>query len=283
MNMDRESHTAVAAGGKIYVISGLRYASGKVVYLRDVSAYDPTSDSWSSVATTPGDAYAATAELINGKIYIASIASDGNPPLYVFDPATSAWSVAAAVPYDDPATGSCPMLDDYLVAVTPNGAHSGRLTVQIYQASTNQWLRGEDFASSDNRWFAVACIGTDLYLAGGYQQYLSTTTFGGILKYDAVNGVWSPLSATMATPRSSHAAVALNGEIIVLGGRDADGRPLRSVEAYSPTTNSWRKLPSMLRPRSGFDAVVLNGKIYVLGGDSDGPSASVEVYVPAPR
>jgi hypothetical protein len=39
----------------------------------------------------------------------------------------------------------------------------------------------------------------------------------------------------------------------------------------------------MLRPRSGFDAVVLNGKIYVLGGDSDGPSASVEVYAPAPR
>lgn len=284
MNIERQSHTAVAAAGKIYVMSGVRYVSPNWVYLRDVSAYDPGSDSWSSVATIPGDAFAATAELIHGKIYIASDRSDGSPPLFIFDPATGAWSTGAAVPYDDPASGSCPMLDDYLVSITPNGAYSGRLTVQLYRASTNEWLRGTDFGWSDDRWFSVACIDTDLYLMGGYRQFLSTTTFGGILKYDAVNGVWSQPSATMATPRSAHASVVLNGEIIVLGGLDADGRPLRSVEAYSPTTNSWRKLPSMLRPRRDFDAVVLNGKIYVLGGAGDGgPTASVEIYVPSPR
>jgi Kelch motif len=284
MNIERQSHTSVAAGGKIYVISGVRYVSPNWVYLRDVSAYDPAADSWTSVATIPGDAFAATAELIHGKIYIASDRSDGSPPLFIFDPATGAWSTGAAVPYDDPASGSCPMLDDYLVSITPNGAYSARLTVQLYRTSTNEWLRGTDFAWSDDRWFSVACIDTDLYLVGGYRQFLSTTTFGGILKYDAVNGVWSQPSATMAIPRSAHASVVLNGEIIVLGGLDKDGRPLRSVEAYSPTTNSWRKLPSMLRPRRDFDAVVLNGKIYVLGGDSDGgPTASVELYVPSPR
>lgn len=103
----------------------------------------------------------------------------------------------------------------------------------------------------------------------------------------------------MPTPRSNAAAatapcpdgLGLRGTCVyVFGGTDG-GTTLTTVEAYSPTTNTWATLPSMQTPRAGHagtaapcpGALKLKGTcVYAIGGgNTTTPDlASVEVYSP---
>ncbi len=85
--------------------------------------------------------------------------------------------------------------------------------------------------------------------------------------YDPVTDTWQSL-APMPSPRIAPVAVALNGEIYVIGGFDPyyywSANP--TVEIYNIATNTWRKGPRLPYGCSWAAGVVLNGKIYVLGG-----------------
>ncbi|HYK87865.1 MAG TPA: kelch repeat-containing protein [Acidobacteriota bacterium] len=271
----RRSHAAVALSGKIYVIGGL---DSDMKSLSSVEIYDPAGDTWTAGVPLPVAMFRHTAEVVAGKIYV--IPSNGSA-IRIFDPGTNTWSTGPNAPYSDPAHGSCAMFDDYVVVATPNGAFSGSISVPIYQISTGKWGWGTAYPTSDRRWFSVACIGGDMYLAGGYTQFMSTKTQKTMLKYHATTpAAWTTLSTAMNEARELSAAVALNGKIVVLGGEGSSG-PLRSNEAYNPLTATWESVPSMLRPREEFDAVVLNGSIYAIGGISGGTVlGQVERYTP---
>lgn len=71
-----------------------------------------------------------------------------------------------------------------------------------------------------------------------------------------------------------------NSKIIALGGTDADGNVLKSVEVFDTSTDKWstsRQLldlavpPSLPDPRTGAGAVIYKNTIYIFGGsDVDG-------------
>lgn len=99
-------------------------------------------------------------------------------------------------------------------------------------------------------------------------------------------------AAPMSTPRAELSAVVLEGKIYAIGGRDEDGKALRTVERYDPSTEQWEEVAPMNRARYGATAVVWDGRILVIGGrgpeDDDGVGnaeyealSSVEAYVPA--
>lgn len=50
-----------------------------------------------------------------------------------------------------------------------------------------------------------------------------------------------------------------------VGGFDGANR-LRSAEAYSPVTNTWRTIPTMFNPRSNFGIEVVDDLLFVVGG-----------------
>ena len=66
----------------------------------------------------------------------------------------------------------------------------------------------------------------------------------------------------------SSTCAAVNGELLAVGGRDKDRKPLSAIHKYNPTTNSWDLISNM--PTARYDclvAVLPTNKILIVGGD----------------
>ena len=93
----------------------------------------------------------------------------------------------------------------------------------------------------------------------------------------------------MGTGRHSHAAVALDGHLYVLGGEHEDNNlfgeepeTLASVERYDPVTDTWEAVAPMGTARTHHVAVAMNGAIIAATGyDGDHYLRSCERYDPA--
>lgn len=72
--------------------------------------------------------------------------------------------------------------------------------------------------------------------------------------------------APMRLPRTEVSAATVGGEIVVLGGFTIDGGASRRADAYSPTRDSWRRLPDLPIGVHHAMAVGAGGRAYVLGG-----------------
>jgi N-acetylneuraminic acid mutarotase len=74
------------------------------------------------------------------------------------------------------------------------------------------------------------------------------------------------VAAPLPTPRTEVAASRLGREIVVVGGFLADGRSSARVDAYSPATDRWRRLPNLPAAVNHAAAASAAGRLYVLGG-----------------
>jgi N-acetylneuraminic acid mutarotase len=75
--------------------------------------------------------------------------------------------------------------------------------------------------------------------------------------------------AAMPVPRTEVAAAVVGSEIVVLGGFTLDGKASARVDAYSPTRDSWRRLPDLPMGVHHAMAGGAAGRLYVLGGYND--------------
>ena len=87
----------------------------------------------------------------------------------------------------------------------------------------------------------------------------------GITKVD---GTWTRL-ADMPTPRQEVATAVLGFEVFVLGGLNAQGQPLTTVEAYNPFANTWRPIAPLPIANDHLGAAVANHVLYAFGGRSN--------------
>lgn len=73
--------------------------------------------------------------------------------------------------------------------------------------------------------------------------------------------------AVLPTSRRGLAVSSVNGLVYAIGGANSTGTVLRTVQSYSPNTNSWTTRASLPAARqTGNGAVAINGLIYVAGG-----------------
>lgn len=87
----------------------------------------------------------------------------------------------------------------------------------------------------------------------------------------------------MPTPRWGLTTVAVNGKIYAIGGTaDASRTPLRVVEEYDPSQDSWAGKAELVQARYIPYSSVANGRIYVFAGTQTFPTPldSVEEYTP---
>ncbi|XP_029631071.1 kelch domain-containing protein 8A isoform X2 [Salmo trutta] len=90
---------------------------------------------------------------------------------------------------------------------------------------------------------------------------------------------WQSL-ARLPSGRVYHSLAEVGGQMYMLGGCDAAGRPSPALELYSPEGDRWLSLPPMPTPRAGTAVAVLGKQILVVGGvgDDQRPLKVVEVY-----
>ncbi|TNN44432.1 Kelch domain-containing protein 8A [Liparis tanakae] len=90
---------------------------------------------------------------------------------------------------------------------------------------------------------------------------------------------WQSL-ARLPSGRVYHSLSEVGGQMYMLGGCDAAGRPCPAMELYSPEGDRWMTLPPMPTPRAGAAVAVLGKQILVVGGvgEDQSPLKVVEMY-----
>ncbi len=256
-----------AAGGLVYSIGGKTDGSGLI---STVSTYNPTTDTWANVAPLPGPARDHIgAASVNGKVYaIGGLTGWPGPStnlLYVYDPATNAWTQKANTPIAIGAAGVAVIGTKIYVMGGLSGSAAGNSAL-VYDTVADSWTTLPNMPTSRDHLVAAA-IGGRIYAIGG-----RNTTVGSILSaneyYDTETGTWAS-AAPMPTARGGMAAAVLNGRIYVFGGEGnaAAGNGIFAVnEEFDAASNSWRTVAPMSTPRHGTGGAVIGTTVYTPGG-----------------
>jgi len=237
-------HVAFASlNDKIYAFGGFAFPGSGPPGWNPVNTaweYDPATDAWKELAPLPTRRGAASAGVVNGKIYVTGGANS-------------------------------------LPGMTENGIHPARphnvvATVEEYDPATNSWKTVRPLLLARNHHAAVGAA-DKLYVIGGRVggAFISSASNNVDLveMYDPASDLWTP-RARMPTARSAIGAGVYNSNILVAGGEGQDQRFLaafKAVEAYDTALNRWQILPSMPRPRHGLAVGAIGNRLYTVSGD----------------
>jgi len=97
--------------------------------------------------------------------------------------------------------------------------------------------------------------------------------------YDPATDSWDASKAPATTLREHVTASAVDGRILLIGGRWAAN--VHTVEAYDPATDTWATLPDLPTARGGLTSATVDGLVHVTGGEEErGTFPQHEVFDP---
>jgi N-acetylneuraminic acid mutarotase len=253
----RYRHTATWVGSELVIWGGKGGSGPSAVNFTNGGRYDPTTDTWTSIADTSSIAARqfASSSAVAGQLIVWGGAFSASDPATVFKfhknggrltPATSAWTTLA--------TGS----------PAPRAGHS------LIWTGTELIVWGGTVSTNTN-------IGFD-------------PTFNDGARFNPATGVWTPLPSTNAPlGRYGHSAVWTGTEMIIFGGQRINAtsmnETLNTGARYHPGTDTWTATDTATAPsaRSRHTAVWTGSKMIVWGGTTDGNSMNTNtgaVYDP---
>ena len=147
-------------------------------------------------------------------------------------------------------------------------------TAYVYNAVSGSWAAAGSLpASEPNYEFAQTRLHSgSVLLAGG----LGAPSAHAYL-FSPASLAFSP-TGSMAVPRASHQLVtSFGGSALAVGGTTGPsptsapgGQLTGSIEAFSPSSGTWRQAGALVLPRAGHASVVLpNGQVLTTGGFAD--------------
>jgi N-acetylneuraminic acid mutarotase len=230
--------------GLIYTLDGTNGSSN----LNSVYAYDPSSDSWSSMANAPSATEAPTAVDINGKIYMVNgwdVSGNPTAELDIYDTATNTWTTGTPNPVPAAGGSASAVLNGkmYVVGGCDSGSCASPLTaVQVYDPTTDSWSSAANYPQGVT--FAM-CGGINgkLYCASGSASSEYATGY----VYDPSSDSWSPIASIPVASGGLWASgySAAQGKLLVSGGVTGNFTVVTNAGyAYDPTSDSWSSLPN---------------------------------------
>ena len=212
--------------------------------------------------------YAATGQLINGKIYVTGGQrySTYRNSCYAYDIASNQWIARA----------NAPEALSMLASATIDGqlyTFGGSLTtgttsyIRAYNPSTNTWTKKANGLFTPRHSLCATAIGSKGYIFGGFSGQANNDLW----EYDSVTDTTRRLAVGGLDARNDARAAALNGKVYITGG---SGGGAADLWEYSPSNDAWTRLADLpvggRRDAPGFVAV--GDKLYLFGGSD--PAAS---------
>ena len=233
-------------GLAVEVVNGILYAVGGAIthpgvggypeyteFLSTVEAYNPATNSWSSRAPLPTPRYGVAVGVVDGILYAVGGMSN--------ETGRTGWN-------------QWPLPLDAMDAYDPvRDAWTAKAPMPI-----RRYGHGVGVAKGM------------LYAVGG-----ETGIETGLMEaYDPITNRWT-VKAPMPSPRKSLSLGVVNDILYAVGGIccgccELEGKILRTVEAYDPTTNTWTPKAPLPAPRAGFAVGVANQVLYAVGGFKGG-------------
>lgn len=291
---DGSHRSTCAIAGKIYVMGGEIEVPGEEDEEGRLEAYDPSTDTWSTLADMPTQTVDATASAVNGKCYIIGGSQEGDEGKMLasvdvdeYDPKTDTWRARAPLPQKRALAGSAAVDGKIYVF---GGARSFDLdalavaTVDIYDPATDSWSTGADMPTPRGE-MGVAALDGFIYTVGGVTALRDLPHSDVLERYDSATDSWTTL-APMPTSRWGLALSVADGALYATGGTDNENA-LATLERYDPETDSWSAGANMSQRRAFLSSASLDEQVYVLAGvsnldedDDDNEINVVEKYTP---
>jgi N-acetylneuraminic acid mutarotase len=238
--LQRKYGAAGVLNNLVYVAGGLTGSS--FTSTGSTQSYDPSNSTWSTLANMNDPRQLVAGDAVGGKFFVVgglsgSTVSNTNEG---YDPSPSC--VAVPPTPDNPTPPTCPPV------IAPVGWQTYHAMNHARQAHN-----------------AVAA-GGKLYVFGGDSDAAGTTRVATTEAYGPDVDAWVDLAA-MPTPRDFVAVAALNGSIYVIGGRNAAGTAVPTMERYDISSNTWTTtLAPLPAATSASRAGTILGRIYITGG-----------------
>jgi N-acetylneuraminic acid mutarotase len=266
------SYACAPSTGKLYLAGG-----GSTVQ----EAYDPDTNSWSTVAPLPAALDHIQAVELNGRIYyIGGLVHWPAPAVgtvYVYDPVANKFTTETSMPAGrERGAGGVAVFGQKIYYA--GGLHEGEAVswFDVYDTTTKAWSTLPDMPEARDH-FHAAVVDGRFYAIGGRRSAINATTTVN-QAFDVGAGTWVTDLAPLPTPRGGFAAAAVSGEVLIIGGEGA-GQTYNTVEAYDTSTNTWRPMPPMPTARHGIQAAICDGSIYVAdGGTTQGAGGATNIH-----
>jgi hypothetical protein len=169
---------------------------------------------------------------------------------------------------------SATKLADGRVLVIGGRDGNGALTsTEIYDPTAAAFVAGPSLTTPRSGHTATVLSDGTILIAGG-------DTNGSAEIYDPLTQAFSLVTGSMNTARRLHSAIlAISGQVLIVGGVDAQSAVLNTAEVYDPASQTFYLPPTDLKtPRALATLKLLSdGKIQVIGGDAD---STMEVFDP---
>ncbi len=285
MNAARSGHTATLLGSGKVLITGGTSGTGA---LSSAELWDPATGHGSPVSDMHAARRGHSATLLaSGKVLIAGGAdASGNSQktTELFDPATSSFTASTSMnelrtQHTATLLASGAVLVTGGSAYTPGGDVS---TAEVFDPVGAGWKTTTNAMSSGRQAHTATLLSTGAVLVagggnGGGAFYSSVDLF------DPTSATFAPVASLLA-PRSSHAAVAISGDrVLVTGGLNTQAssapQPIVEAELYDPVKNSWTATRPMGTSHAAHAVVALPlDRVLVLGGGSSPGATAAELY-----
>jgi len=191
----------------------------------------------------------------------------------VFDPVAQTSSLAASLANARTDHSATKLVDGRVLVIGGRDQHGALASTEIYEPLRATFRAGPFMMTPRSGHTATVLGDGKLLVVGGDAN-------GSAELYDPVTQKFSLVTGTLITARRLHSAVRANtGQVLIVGGVNAQNAALNTAEVYDPVSDSFYLPPTDLRTLRSLATLKLlpDGKVQVIGGDVD---FSMEIFDP---
>ena len=233
-----ENPAVVAWNGDLYVFGGSTAPFSGAV--DNAAVFDPDTASWSTLADMPTPRGGATAQVLNGDLYvIGGLGADGASldTVEIFDPVTGQWSTGTDLQTRRDNPGSA-VVDDLLYVFGGRTRNAdgfivnGTLnTIEIYDPVSDLWTFGTPMPTG-RRAMSVGTLNNRIQVIGG-EVGVGGNAFDQNEEYNPITDTWRSLPS-IPTPRHGAGFGTIDHVVYVVAGGPTAGSAFTDVtEAFT--------------------------------------------------
>ncbi len=270
----RHECAGAALDDKLYLVGGRG--------MKPVEEYNPATNSWKVMASTPLEMHHFQAVTYNDKIYVIGAFTGGYPHetgvpnVYIYDPEINEWEKSHEIPEARRrgATGVVLHNDKFYIMGGAADGHWGdnRNYMDEYDPKTGKWRELPDMPRVRDHFSAVVVDGK-IYASGGRKSFAAEgygfeLTYGEVDVYDFETNSWEtlPESMNLPTQRAGSSAITFEKGFLILGGESSSQVVAHDEVEYFIPDQGWQPFPNLERGRHGFQVVQIGNDLYLAAG-----------------